>query len=331
MRKKFAKNILLGFTMMLTGIVNAQVDVKKLSKVEREDLLISKLYVILRDQDLNDKDLFEAVVKEAWTLTPVSVISFDEYKRISEKENSVFFAVRGYNNSYSKKIDKFDYVGKKVIRSHVCLDLWRNLSKDNSDRLDQFVLAKIHINAFGEMGRDLMMQEFKEKNNDMIFEYLHKNENAGVSEWKPGFIKNYLQRLNYLLEKKAEVHHLEKMVDKGVMGKVIQDTLYLDTDLTIGAPYKALSKYKYPYAFISRNEINKKILNGDKFYYMMHYQNSEYSSSMAWGLITVKEIVIINSSNGKCSLNVIRVDQHFDGYIEDNFFKRIAEYTKRNY
>ena len=137
--------------------------------------------------------------------------------------------------------------------------------------------------------------------------------------FKLGYLKNYFQKINDDLIKNANFNCYDEFINKEKLRELKSKKLIFTNEI-IGKVEKnssknekeineLLSEYKYEHEVISIDELNKRILNNNEFYYFTYTQ------------INAKKIMTItNSKTGEVIYNYMN---RMSFNIKDKDFKQV--------
>jgi hypothetical protein len=281
---------------------------KKKSHYKLDVLLekFKKTETIFLLSDIYDIKEYEKILRDSWTVTPFQVVKladFDYQKYLNSQYSiaqiKTFTVMYGTTPSNVQVI--FDL---SFHDSEATLEKLEKLAPEKrKNKLASVINANTETIAYYWLLRNDDFLGRRDNLTNRIFEDLRYDE----SEWDPlrqeiilscykddvfhnyklGFLKNYLQQMNELIE--AEQHHIPyEDVRLPELKKLTQNTLYIPSYLAdeISEP-EVLGAYNYRYEIISDEELNTKILNNDELYYL----SFNLASSLKW-------FEVINSKTG---------------------------------
>lgn len=257
-----------------------------------------------------DTSVYEEVLKQSWTVTPYKIVAIDDFdlsnyldgfysfvsigalKIDRQKSNNLnvlslycFFDVYMFNeNEKIKELVKLSKKSEMKIKNY-------NVMVENKINLARFYLYpkaefidKIYKESIS-YSRTIkaLFSESQPKgegakaliNEEMFYNY------------KPGFLVNYFQKVSQLLKDK-QTNWMYAKEAKEELADLKTETLYIpeylnvkydpwtlrDSDKTEDEKIKLFSKYNYKFQYITDAEINKKILNTEKFYYLRYVRTN---------------------------------------------------------
>jgi hypothetical protein len=245
-------------------------------------------YFVIKEPDFKIPEEYIDIVKKYWTYSKIAFIKKEEIAGHLQPENS-FFMIGGYSKHVTMTTISYDL-------TYIYFDLWMGSEKyfkNNKgkafDVSDQQTIARIELfTDFPTLEKPDMIYK------DDYDEYEH------IRNWGPGYLKNYLQQLMYLMEKKEartlDTYHIDRVKIK----ELKQQTLYIPEYILIKFnkwngkedqrhDEKELFKdYEFNYQLISNDELNQKILQSETpIYYLIYVKSS-----------TDQYISVVNSKDG---------------------------------
>ena len=256
-------------------------DVAKLKKMTT--------YFVCPKNLLTDIEDIQTILDEAWNLNEIVVIKQEDmYDHLKEKD-AAFFSMSMATYGVSLKEIYYQLWSVK--------DFSKPITSINMKQYCRFTL---------DYFCDLSKKKSTLKADDAMFDYLY-NE-AEFRNFKPGIVANYLKLFEKSLKDETYIYPHSKIIKNVDLKALKKDTLYitsnfkkkykgtmtmaceLDEDVDIG---KLMETYSYTYEFISFDELNEKILNGDDFYYALCVKSQGY----------MKHISIFNNQDAECIYN----------------------------
>lgn len=226
---------------------------------------------------------YQTVLEQAWDITPFQIISFQEYVNGAYPDGVNLAKFGGYtvkhfrrerefkSNPNSAMVNKQKGVGEVFLHFNISLP-----KKDAKDASERHILAGVWM--FPQSYYALSLLALDEPS--VIAEKMYTN--SAFHNFSPALLKNYLQRVNALIKSKTEID-IKDDIDAPALAKLKTKTLYIPEFSTIYIdPYRgqekvdkeeaedALKGYDYDYKFITDNELNQKILNGEDIYYLRY-------------------------------------------------------------
>ena len=292
---KFIKNILLVAVLLTSFSTYTQVSVGskhvgRSSKLKKETLVkFKETETIFVLSTVYDKEQYEEILKDVWTVTPFKVVPANKFSKedylsnkysIVElggyKESSTMPSGRSYTSLFTY-IDFKMYDNKKVRTKLNKLSSKRKVKKMNDILNDN----TINIARFYIFPKDDFIQTSLGYDMSTVFTSLYTDD--VFFNYKPGFLKNYFQKVNNLL-KKGENYWMYK--DDYLLGlkKLTSKTLYIPSYMTIKYSgwtgkdskeddkniEKIFKKYDHKYEIITDDQLSDKIMNGENIYYLRY-------------------------------------------------------------
>jgi len=242
-----------------------------------------------------EKEQYEKLLAETWTVTPYEIIAAEDFNIMDHLDKNTSIArVTGH-----KKVKQMKSGGTATylytyfeIGMHEKEDILKKVSKLSEKKLKKklgYILFENRIDVARFLlypSEDFIHTAVKEDievikksmlTDDVFFNY------------SLGMLKNYLQKTNALLEKE-EVYWMYDADNTEELPKLAQKTLFvpeyinkkfdawraLDKDKDVEEEKELFKKYEYDYAFISQEDLDKKIADNEEVYYLRYARmNSE--------------------------------------------------------
>lgn len=316
--KKF---ILLLFTALLSLGMQSQVQTKFKKSTLQEFKGTETVFIL---SDLYGKAEYEEALKDAWTVTPYKVVSYDEFdisKYLDGKHSFAFISIekKVIDNGASYVYCFIDVVTcdveakkKEIAKLRGKSD--KKIAKTNVFEKNVNPILRIMLLPENEfLGRVVRkgMPTAKEVYTDNVF-----------YTYNPGFLRNFFQEASKLLIAGKE-NDQEKDFVLPEITKLQKNTLYMPSYTTINYnPYlldgstkdeedkaELMSKYKFKYEYIDTNELSKKILNKEDIYYM------RFTRVNTW-----KFVQVVNGKTGDIIYNAFNMGLNYqlnDGHMKD--------------
>lgn len=237
--------------------------------------------------DVLDKSTYESILKESWTVTPYKVVSVKDFKLEDYLKQEFSFAmlsgvITEYNGKVSGILTYVEFFTYNIESKK--MEIAKAMAKKKKGIDHEYQLL------YGSRQPIARMMLYPNANLLKKIFYSKRDEiNAAVfteeSFWdfKPGFLKNNFQKVNSLI-KKGEAYVLFDEDKTDELKNLKNEVLYVP-EYTVRSyerykvrfdevdqddVKKLFKKYKYKYEVQNENEINKRILAGEKFYYMRY-------------------------------------------------------------
>lgn len=266
-----------------------------------------------------DKGSYEKLLEETWSVTPYKIIhtdSFDLKEYLTDKYSIATIDMDLYYREleYERLLPNLDIKPYTVSHHKVYLGIkiydnrrfWERFAKvpvkKQEERLEyisdgyRLYLSKIYLTPKDTlMGLFFKRVQFPGKTKNMTHASMHDDV---FWEYKLGFLKNYLQKVNSLLEEK-KTYNPHEDINSPKLGRLYTDTLMIPEYVISKFTYlfkvcedtprgnNFFSSYPYPYKIIKDVKLNEDILRGKGFYYV-RYTRKNYT----------KVLEIINSETG---------------------------------
>ncbi|SHI32149.1 hypothetical protein [Aquimarina spongiae] len=274
---------------------------------------------------------FKTMISSVWTFNEITFIDEKTYDDNSEKyissSNSI---VRLVDNGYQKqKTGGVMGPGTRTVAEYIVFKFmmasnFENVKKNKKGKLkyDYLNVAELFFTP-----NIRYRQDFSSKMRIGSLDKINEKygEEPGFYNFDMGYIKNYFQELNRRLSNSENLVIEDGIEKKEELKKLKDQTLYAPK--WILKKYNALAatwgktrteedifgKYGHKYEVIDNEDLNKKILNGDDFYYLMHTQFNQK-----------KMVSVIHSTTGE----IIYLKEDGSYNIKDSDLKSIAKLIK---
>ncbi len=257
-------------------------DYKKLKKMTT--------YFVCAKGVSEDMAALQELFDKAWGYNPIVVIGQDDIQNHIREKNAAFF---------TPSIATLDGNIREVY-----YELWS--IKDQTKSIDSYnMIQYCRFNIYYLC--EYSIKKIELKDNNALFDYLY-NE-AEMRNFKPGIVANYLKFLESYLNEEKYLYCHSRIADLAKLDDLKESTLYITSNVKNKYSIKAMKmsceldeeqevdklmeKYPYKYEFISYEDLNDKIINGDNFNYAICLKSN----------LTTKHISIFNSKSGDCIYN----------------------------
>jgi hypothetical protein len=244
----------------------------------------SKTVFVYRESD-NIEEL-EPAIRGVWDVTEISFVPFSEYGEI-DMDNTSIFSIGGVNSSSTSSS------GMSRDNTHIYLSLWMP-GKDKKDRAIKESYARIELHPTYVDYAKITTSERKK-----AMEYIY--DEGHLKNWTVGFLKNYIQNVNSLLNKDSERWLYQNDEENPKVRRLRTKTLYIadysmvkfnkfsgDESESLD-PAKIFKSYTFDYELMDAEDLSQKILTEDEaFYYMVYIKSS-----------TDKYLTVYNSKTGE--------------------------------
>lgn len=312
---KYILTVLCGLCVFaLTAQVNIGTGDKVLKAGEIDDwhverLLKSKTIFVYRESDKQNLEQFKKVLQEAWGLTTLVFVSYDEFREKDFGKEYSFCLIE------STHLKGFSQQGLSINLLTVELELWMRLEGEKYTfwTVDLFHSAKTHFDAdsihykvfeHGEV--DVNKVEYAKN----IAHFLYSD--AEFYNWNTVFLKNVLQYTSRRIEAREPRWRYKKFIDID-LSQLSADTLYVPEDVFIylnrwrgqeeskQEPVDVFSQYKYPYKVVAQSELERLVLDEAKPVLYLSYIK---------GGTTHKFVSVINSATGDFIYTSYRANEY---------------------
>jgi hypothetical protein len=259
--------------------------------------------------NIYEKDIYEKVLKNSWDVTPYKIVNVNDFNILDyigekysigrlEGHKTVVYKKSGSSTTYLHMyFDIKMFNGDKILEKLNKLSPKKRKKKEKVNNIiDMYSinLARFLLYPKDEFIHTSMLHEI-----DKIVQTLYTKD--VFFNYKPGFLKNYFQKINSLL-KDEKVYWMYKKDYLPELKNLANNKLYIPSYMTIkynpwigkdskinDEEIKGIFKtYNYQYEIISDEELSKKIMNNQEFYYLRYArENSE------------KFLQVVNSKNGE--------------------------------
>lgn len=211
-----------------------------------------------------NKELYNKILKDVWTVTPYEVVSVEDFKASNYAPESFSFV------SLKPVVEEMKS-GQKISYFTIYPMLNVNIYIKHKKKIRNITLATAPFNFKGKYNAKCLTKKEAWR---LATELLSNND--ALQNFMPGILKNYLQKINNLI-----IHEMPyKYSDKNFLpeiSKLARTTLYVPEQIglhprknTEERIHKIFKKYGYDYTIISNKTLSKKILKNDDFYYLYY-------------------------------------------------------------
>lgn len=293
----------------------------KVNPIEKKELNSTNLSVEAIQKLRNSQTVFfyradddpielRRALKDVWTISDLVILPYSEIGTVDLRGKS-YFVIEGFR----KVISQYATVDNTYIYLLLYMDFTDKKGKDFKQtfaRLDLFPTAET-------------MKEIPKQKKGKEVDYFYTG--AEISNWTPGFLRNYLRNINDLLEKGGQRGLYESNDEVPRISQLVNKTLYVPNYSLIKAsaiygigsgfhdPEKLMKNYPYSYDFKSASEISDMILEDKDFYYLVYTRSS-----------TEKYFTVFHSISGEIVFNAYKPMSY---NLKDSDFKDIAESVKK--
>ncbi|MBP2833578.1 hypothetical protein J8281_15390 [Aquimarina sp. U1-2] len=246
-----------------------------------------------------DQEAYKAILNEVWTVTPYIIADINNFniEDYLNDDNSIVhigaFQKEITRKSGSISIRRYIYIDFNMYDNEKILDKLKNITSKQKERKFQKILNKYEIpiarfyiypkgDAWGDIDKvindKIVITKSKIYSDDMFYNY------------NPGFLKNYFQKVNSLIESEQEYWLYDnsylpelknlsttKLFVPSYLDNKINPTFYIPVgDKKEDYISKLFKNYTFEYEVMSEEHISAKILKGEEFYYVRYARmNSE--------------------------------------------------------
>lgn len=318
----FKKILLLTIISLgLTQLVNGQAQIETKAPDEWERVKHDTTYVIMDSVDDARNDIYKKVFTDNWKLTHIEFIDAADFDRNLTPNGSYFSVVypvtdptlgltsTKYNPGIPDAANELMMASEEVYNG-MTWKLW-TCSDRYFKKQNKFTLSFVKELASIKLYADLVGINLADKQKQSVAKadaktYAQKMQDAGGSvsgpyiegtnafifNWGPGILKNYLQLFTSML---SNGQSGGLVINSDSVKKIKSDTLFVP-DYVLHYPggstkYKdrkadeLFADYKQPYAVITMDELNNRILNTKtNFFYLLYIKNTSPSVYVINGL-----------------------------------------------
>lgn len=238
-------------------------------------------YVIMKDPNSNNLAPIKNAIRQGWTFTKgVEFITPEQINDHLKPENTFMTVV--IDVFYSSTTSAFPSIDLKIWQ----LNKKYLLRKGAIEKQDMVNVATITVSTDPNIARN---------SNQKDVENWNWNLSEKATNWIPGIIKNNLQGIAIRLQ---EINQPVKKEAKNTeLSALKNDTLYvaafslLDYKGEIrNNSEKIFTEYNYKYKIIDSEELNNKIMRGEKFYYATFIRSSSANVFFVTNSLTGKQL-----------------------------------------
>ncbi|MFL0073925.1 hypothetical protein, partial [Tenacibaculum maritimum] len=252
--------------------------------------------------NIYEKEVYEKILKDSWNVTPYKVVdleSFEIENYLSSKYSVAQLA--GLKRSGGGSTSLFTYIDFKIYDSDAIFKKLEKLSPKKRKKKKQDIINKnsSNIARFYIFPKDDFIRTSLSSNIGKIVNSLFTDD--VFFNYKPGFLKNYFQKINNLI-KNEDIYWMYEDDYLPELKKLTNNKLYIPSYMTIkysgwmGQDSEEddenikdiFRKYDYGYEIISDEEISNKILNNEEFYYLRYVRMN-----------TERFLQVVNSKTGE--------------------------------
>ncbi|CAA0158914.1 hypothetical protein [Tenacibaculum maritimum] len=252
--------------------------------------------------NIYEKEVYEKILKDSWNVTPYKVVdleSFEIENYLSSKYSVAQLA--GLKRSGGGSTSLFTYIDFKIYDSDAIFKKLEKLSPKKRKKKKQDIINKnsSNIARFYIFPKDDFIRTSLSSDIGKIVNSLFTDD--VFFNYKPGFLKNYFQKINNLI-KNEDIYWMYEDDYLPELKKLTNNKLYIPSYMTIkysgwmGQDSEEddenikdiFRKYDYGYEIVSDEEISNKILNNEEFYYLRYVRMN-----------TERFLQVVNSKTGE--------------------------------
>ena len=254
-----------------------------------------------------DEKIYEDILKDSWNATPYKIVSLKEFNPFDYQGNYSIAKISGFKRIKTTKS------GAALTRLYTFFDFFtydfESINKKIEKLSEKKLEKKLDEILFGNKNWTARFYLYADSDfvytavNKPMAEISHSMFNEPVfHNYTPGMLKNYFQKVSSLIEQGDVYWMYEENAYTKEITSLNSSVLFIpnysslktnaftaDESVRIDVERDELYKnYAYDYKFISSKELDKKILEGSKFYYLRYVR-----------LNAQKFIDIVNSQTGE--------------------------------
>ncbi len=279
---------------------------KKFPKGQLDDFKKTTTVFVL--SDIIDNKTYNEILNHSWTVTPFKVVNHNDFEIAQYLDGKHSFAIlEGYHKQVTSKSGivsdyvhiyvNFYYLNEEKLKKDI------NKLKKGSKKYKRKLRSAFSVNSLKVARIDLFPKDkFYHKalssDTESILETIFEKD--VFYNYKTGFLKNYFQKVNNLISENKNYWMYDNDYDKELKN-LSKKTLYIPSYHQIKYnPWKmedskkedefdkVFSAYNYKYEYQDADELNRRILAGEEFYYLRYVRvNSQ------------KFIHVVNSKTGE--------------------------------
>jgi len=306
------KSILLLISLLLSVSCFSQISVgpnhvgksKKFDKETLKRFKDTETIFVLSDV-YNIKD-YEKILEGSWNVTPYKIVQLENFEIEDYLSDKYSIAqLGGFLKTTSKGIGSYTtlytYVDFKIYDSEKIKEKLKKLSPKKRDKRKTDIIDDYSSNIarFYIFPKDDFIHTSIFEGSGDTFNSLYEDD--VFYNYKPGFLKNYFQKVNELIQDEIvywmyEDDNLPEL--KELSSKILYVPSYMTIkyngwtaqdseadDENIDAIFK---NYDYKYEMVDDQELNDKIMNNEEVYYLRYVRMN-----------TERFLQIVNSKNGE--------------------------------
>lgn len=285
------KNLLLLLSILFIVKTNAQISSSQklagnLKEIKKENFeYFKKTTTIFILSNVFEKEQYESILKDNWTVTPYEIVDINELDRTKYLNGKYSFAeLQAYSSSKQKNglrsglISVISLIDFYFINQDKLNSVKESLSKLKKSKKNYQEKSKNIFSKNKERVADIFLAP-----NGELLRSLYKNDGVAekslfskdlFSNYKLGYLKNYFQKVNDLISENKSywlyaqdfLPELKNLKEKTLIISKYQK-LIIDRKKT--GKFKALMEdYDFEYIVMKEEEINQRILDNKEFYYL---------------------------------------------------------------
>ncbi|TCI93717.1 hypothetical protein [Tenacibaculum sp. M341] len=274
---------------------------EKVSEENFERFKNSKTIFIL--SNAYETDVYKKILDESWSVTPYVIVNIEDFDVHNYLCDSYSFVdINTINKPVYKadgklgsdflylNLDTFIYNVDKVKKKLAKLKNNKKKKSKIKDILDhnRIRIARIYLSLDYKSFSDTVIENPDFYANEDNFKHLIYSKNI-FNNYKPGFLKNYLQKVNnllvsgesYSMYKDDYLPELKELSTKKLyipehLGLKLTDFIHQKDIETVKEKRlkKIFEKYEFDYEIIDAEKLSHKIINDEELYYARYHQNN---------------------------------------------------------
>lgn len=277
------RSLLVTTLILFATVNNAQINIgsdqnpKGSSATEWKDGQLEALHAsttlaFLRPSEADQVEAVQAKLDSFWTISKIKVYTIDKVKQAMEENSDQPLSFLALS---SRKI-----TGDAGTYYHVLLDLFMFDGKDKKGNDVVIYYSKVAIHPNGDAFRAGVKQLEGGSMEKLYTE-------PGLINFSPGLLVNYARYINSMITSKTLVCLYKSKTDKKALRALKENTLFILDNVTqdfhvmarsespMKEPSTLLKKYPYKTAFISKEDLSKKLMEEvEPFYYLVYVRST---------------------------------------------------------
>ncbi|WP_196889650.1 hypothetical protein [Aureivirga sp. CE67] len=294
----FKKITTLIFSLLISIVSFGQISLGKILEVNpkktKSEIFerFKKTTTVFVLSDIYEKDKYDKILKEVWTITPYKLVRETDFKdkdyylgdfsivKLESFAHSFGMRTQNIRQNLYIYLDIFFYENEADLKEiskkkKTKEEILKNLKKLEKEEIAQIILSPKmeYITAISNSGTT----------EEDLYQLIYNDDFALNNSL--GFFKNNLQKFNSIIENEEQHSLYKKTIESSELKKLTTETLYIskngenhfmDFKNRPSGPIPSLEDmekvftnyYKFPYEIIPHEDLDQKILNNEPFYYL---------------------------------------------------------------